>query len=92
MIKTKIYESDAYNLKESNLKNEIFDLIFLDPPFKDKDINILINQIKILQIADVNTLIIIHRNKKSVDDVSKCLNILYEKSYGLSKILFSKLI
>jgi len=90
--KTKIYESDAYNLKESNLKNEIFDLIFLDPPFKDKEINILINQIKILQIADVNTLIIIHRNKKSVDDVSKCLNILYEKSYGLSKILFSKLI
>ena len=88
--KTKIYETNAYNLKESNLKNEIFDVIFLDPPFKDKEINILIDQIKILKIADINTLIIIHRNKKSMDDISKFLNVLDEKKYGLSKILFCK--
>ena len=88
--KTKIYESNAYNLKESNLKNKIFDVIFLDPPFKDKEINILIDQIKILKIADINTLIIIHRNKKSMDDISKFLNVLDEKKYGLSKILFCK--
>ena len=90
--KTKVYESNAYDLKESNLKNEIFDVIFLDPPFKDKEINILIEQIKMLKIANINTLIIIHRNKKSVDNISKLLNILDEKNYGLSKILFSKLI
>ncbi|MBD1155704.1 16S rRNA (guanine(966)-N(2))-methyltransferase RsmD [Pelagibacterales bacterium SAG-MED16] len=90
--KTKVYERNAYDLKETNLKNEIFDIIFLDPPFKDKEINILINQIKMLKIANINTLIIIHRNKKSVDNISKLLNILDEKNYGLSKILFSKLI
>ncbi len=90
--KTKVYESNAYDLKETNLKNEIFDIIFLDPPFKDKEINILIDQIKMLKIANINTLIIIHRNKKSVDNISKFLNILDEKNYGLSKILFSKLI
>ena len=90
--KTKVYESNAYNLKDSNLNNKIFDVIFLDPPFKDKEINILINQIKILKIADINTIIIIHRNKKSVDNISEFLNILDEKNYGLSKILFSKLI
>ena len=90
--KTKVYERNAYDLKESGLENEIFDIIFLDPPFKDKKINNLINQIKILKIADMNTLIIIHRNKKSEDNVSKFLNILDEKNYGLSKILFSKLI
>ena len=90
--KTKVYESNAYNLKEANLKNEIFDLIFLDPPFKDKGINNLINQIKILKIANNNTLIIIHRNKKSMDNISKFLKVLDEKNYGLSKILFSKLI
>ena len=88
--KTKIYETNAYHLKESNLKNEIFDVIFLDPPFKDKEINILIDQIKILKITDINTLIIIHRNKKSMDDISKFLNVLDEKKYGLSKILFCK--
>ena len=90
--KTKVYERNAYDLKETNLKNEIFDIIFLDPPFKDKEINILIEQIKMLKIANINTLIIIHRNKKSVDNISKLLNILDEKNYGLSKILFSKLI
>ena len=90
--KTKVYESNAYNLKESNLNNEIFDVIFLDPPFKDKEINILIDQIKILKIADINTIIIIHRNKKTVDNIPKFLNVLDEKNYGLSKILFSKLI
>jgi len=90
--KTKVYESNAYNLKDSNLNNKIFDVIFLDPPFKDKEINILINQIKILKIADINTIIIIHRNKKSKDNIPKFLNVLDEKNYGLSKILFSKLI
>ena len=90
--KSKVYESNVYNLKEANLKNKIFDLIFLDPPFKDKEINNLINQIKFLKITDINTLIIIHRNKKSVDNISKFLNVLDEKNYGLSKILFSKLI
>ena len=90
--KTKVYERNAYDLKETNLKNEIFDIIFLDPPFKDQEINILIDQIKMLKIANINTLIIIHRNKKSVDNISKLLNILDEKNYGLSKILFSKLI
>ncbi len=90
--KTKVYESNAYNLKVSNLNNEIFDVIFIDPPFKDKEINILIDQIKILKIADINTIIIIHRNKKSVDNIPKFLNVLDEKNYGLSKILFSKLI
>ena len=90
--KTKVYERNAYDLKETNLKNEIFDIIFLDPPFKDKEINILIDQIKMLKIANINTLIIIHRNKKSVDNIFKLLNILDEKNYGLSKILFSKLI
>jgi len=90
--KTKVYESNAYNLKDSNLNNKIFDVIFLDPPFKDKEINILINQIKTLKIADINTIIIIHRNKKSVDNFSSFLNVLDEKNYGLSKILFGKLI
>ena len=83
---------NAYDLKETNLKNEIFDIIFLDPPFKDQEINILIDQIKMLKIANINTLIIIHRNKKSEDNISKFLSVLDEKNYGLSKILFSKLI
>ena len=87
--KAKIYEMDSINwIKESE---EVFDYIFLDPPFKDKEINILIDQIKKSKVADLKSLLIIHRNKKSNDKISKYLNVIEEKSYGLSKIFFCKL-
>ena len=60
-------------------------------PFKDKEINILIDQIKKSKVADLKSLLIIHRNKKSNDKISKYLNVIEEKSYGLSKIFFCKL-
>ncbi len=90
--KCNINNVSAYNLESLNLKNEIFNIIFLDPPFKDKKIKILINQIKKIKIADKNSLLIIHRNKKSDDKISEYLNIFEEKSYGLSKIFFCSLV
>ena len=90
--KSTVYNHSAYNLENSKLKNRLFDIIFLDPPFKDKNIKSLINQIKKIKIADLNSLLIIHRNKKSDDKISQYLNILEEKNYGVSKIFFCKLI
>ena len=90
--KSTVYNYSAYNLEESKLENRIFDIIFLDPPFKDKSVKSLIDQIKRLQVADKNSLIIIHRNKKSNDKISQYLNIIEEKNYGLSKIFFCKFI
>ncbi len=90
--KSKIYNYSAYNLKDARLENRLFDIIFLDPPFKDREIENLIDQIKKLKVADVNTLLVIHRNKKSDDNISQYLNIIEEKNYGLSKIFFCKLI
>ena len=90
--KSTVYNYSAYNLKDTNLENRIFDIIFLDPPFKDREIDNLIDQIKKLKVFDVNTLLVIHRNKKSDDNISKYLNIIEEKNYGLSKIFFCKLI
>ena len=77
---------------DSNLENIIFDVLFLDPPFKDKELKNLIVQIKKLKVTDVNSIIIIHRNKKSDDEISQYLNIIEEKNYGLSKIFFCKLL
>ena len=71
--------------------NKNFDLIFLDPPFKDKKINKLIIEIKKLKIASNKSLIIIHRNKKIEEKISNDLKILREKNYGLSKIIFGKI-
>ena len=86
-----VYDCSAYNLEDSNLKNRIFDIIFLDPPFKDREIKSLIDQIKNLKVADVNSLLIIHRNKKSDDKISQYLKVIEEKNYGLSRIFFCKL-
>ena len=89
-IKCNIFNFSAYDIENSNLKNEIFDIIFLDPPFKDSGIQNLIDQIKNLKITDEKSLVIIHRNKKSNDGFSKYLDVIEEKNYGLSKIFFCK--
>ena len=87
-----VFNYSAYNLKEVNLEDRIFNIIFLDPPFKDGKIKSLIDQIKKLKVADENSLLVIHRNKKSEDNISQYLNVIDEKNYGLSKIFFCKLI
>ena len=51
--KSKVYNYSAYNLEGSNFEHRIFDIIFLDPPFKDRKIKSLIDQIKKLKIVDV---------------------------------------
>ena len=86
-----IIEKDAYNITQSQNNLLKFDLIFLDPPFKDNKLNQLILKIKQMKITSKNTLIIIHRNKKISENISKDLIISKEKNYGLSKIIFGKI-
>ncbi len=88
---SKIIEKDAYYFYQSQINFKKFDLIFLDPPFKDSKINKLIEIIKRMKITSRESLIIIHRNKKIVENISKDLIILKEKNYGLSKIIFGKI-
>ena len=88
---SKIVEEDVYNISQLNISYKKFDLIFLDPPFKDNKINLLIKIIKNMRITSKKSMIIIHRNKKIVEDISKDLVISKEKSYGLSKIIFGKI-
>ena len=88
---SKIIEKDAYNITQSQNNLLKFDLIFLDPPFKDNKLNQLIEKIKQMKITSKNTLIIIHRNKKISEIISKDLIISKEKNYGLSKIIFGRI-
>ena len=88
---SKIIEKDAYNISQVKLNIKKFDLIFLDPPFKDNKINKLIEIIKRMKITSKKSLIIIHRNKKIVENISKDLIVSKEKNYGLSKIIFGKI-
>tara|TARA_B100001027_G_scaffold155493_1_gene109385 strand:- start:5 stop:571 length:567 start_codon:yes stop_codon:yes gene_type:complete len=87
-----IKKINTYEISKENIDNEKIDLIYLDPPFKDKNINKLLKKIFDLKIANKNTLIVIHRNKKFKENFIEDFKILREKSYGLSKIIFGKLL
>ena len=86
-----IIEKDIFSINPAQHNLSKFDLIFLDPPFKDNKLNQLIEKIKLMKITSKNTLIIIHRNKKISENISKDLIISKEKNYGLSKIIFGKI-
>ena len=88
---SKIVERDSYEISILNINIKKFDLIFLDPPYKDNKINKLLEKIKKLKITSKDTLIIIHRNKKIYENISNDLIITKEKNYGLSKIIFGKI-
>ena len=87
-----IKKMDAYEISKEKVGNEKIDLIYLDPPFKDKNINKLLRKILDLKIAHKSTLIVIHRNKKFKENFIKDFKVLREKKYGLSKIIFGKLL
>ena len=87
-----VIESDVYKISNQDTDNNKIDLIYLDPPFKDKKINDLLENIKNLKIAQEKTLIIIHRNRKLKDNFTKDFKIIREKNYGLSKIIFGKIL
>ena len=75
------FELDKHFKKYANI-------IFLDPPFKEKDINKILNIIFENKILNKNGIIIIHRNKKINDNFTTKLNIAEVRNYGLSKIIF----
>ena len=68
-----------------------YDIIFLDPPYKDKNISELIDKIFEINLLSKSGLIITHRNKNVKDKYSKNFRILEEKTYGISKISFGNL-
>ena len=84
----KIVESDIY--KENFILDEKikFDIIFLDPPYKDKNLSIIFKNILSEKILNKNGLIILHRHKKEKDDFPSNFKIIEEKNYGISKIIF----
>jgi len=56
-----------------------------------KNINYIFEQIKNHKILDDNGIIIMHRHKNENDLILEKINILEEKTYGVSKIFFVSL-
>ena len=87
--KTTILKDNVFELLESKkISKKKFEIIFLDPPFREKKINKLLESIFELDILKKNGLIILHRNKKDKNILTHKFNIILNKTYGISKILF----
>ena len=85
-----------YNIIEKNIYNDNvfqkldhkFDIIFMDPPFKDENLDNIFNEIHNHRILNKNGIIIIHRHKDETDIHPLNLKLIEEKLYGISKIKF----
>ena len=88
--KSKVIEKDIFKQLDFNTFKNKFDIIFIDPPYKEKFLNELLKKIFEAKILNKNGIIIIHRHKNENDEFYKLLNIVEEKSYGISKIMFGK--
>ena len=83
-----IIEKDIFNqLEFKNLKNK-FNIIFIDPPYKEKNLPQLLKKIINSKIMKKDGVFIIHRHKREKDEFPKEFNVLEEKNYGISKIIF----
>ena len=89
--KIKIFLNDIFKLiNKKNIFESKFDLIFCDPPFKDTNVENLIELIFYKNLLKKNGIIILHRNKATKEKFPDYFKILDERVYGISKIIFGK--
>ena len=87
---------DSTLVIESNILNQLifknfdnkFDIIFMDPPYKEKGLVKILLDIIDAKILKDNGIMIIHRHKKDDDEFPKEFEIIEDKTYGISRILF----
>ena len=83
-----ILEKNIYDENFFSDLNNLYDIIFLDPPYKDKKINEILLNIIDSKILNQKGIIIIHRHKNEKDEFPSKIKIIEEKKYGISKINF----
>ena len=87
--KAQIITKNIFEIKNlSKLQKKKFEVIFLDPPYKEKKLTNLLNDIISLKLLKKNGVIIIHRHKKEEEIYPEKFKILKIKTYGISKIVF----
>ena len=90
--KTKVFNENAFNfLNIEEIKKEKLDLIFLDPPYKEENIKVILENIAKLKLLKENGLVVLHRHKKSKDKIGESFLVKRSAKYGISKIIFLKL-
>lgn len=82
----KILKDDAVKVIK-NFNNEVFDFIYIDPPYKNSEIYIdSIKEILKANLLNDESLVIIEEDYSLKQDYSQYLNLVKEKKYGTSSI------
>ena len=86
-----IFFYDVFDLiKKQNIFKSKFDLIFCDPPFKNLNIEKLIQLVFNNHVLHKEGILILHRNKNTKEKLPNYYKIFDEKIYGISKVTFGK--
>ncbi len=83
-----IIENDIVNKINFKIFERKFDIIFMDPPYKEKNLPKILDNIINAKLLNDNGIIIIHRHKKEKDIFPDEFKIIEEKTYGISRVLF----
>ena len=87
-----VIEKDINNGKIFETLDKKFDIVFMDPPYKDKNLNLLLKNLEKIKILNKNGIVVIHRHKNEQDMIPKNFKVIEDKRYGLSKIIFLSLL
>ena len=89
--KTRIFNEDVFSFfMNEKLNREKMDLIFLDPPYKEESLKIILESITKFKLLKESGLIVLHRHKKTKDDIGNKFTIQRSVKYGISRIIFLK--
>ena len=83
-----IMENNVIDNLDFKIFEKKFDIIFLDPPYREKALPSILNNIMKSNILNNYGIIIIHRHKKEEDKFPGKFNIIEKKTYGISKVIF----
>ena len=88
--KYKIIERDIYDFIKNTKFKIKFDIIFLDPPYKNEDFANIIQLLKEKKFVNKNHIILIHREKNKQNNLDKYLKIIDSRIYGRSQIFLGE--
>ena len=87
-----IIYKDCFELLNSEKKfSSKFDIIFVDPPYKELRLKKIILDIYEKNILEEQGVIIIHRHYKEKLEIPDQLKIVEDRKYGLSRIIICKI-
>ena len=85
-INYEVVESDILNNFEFKSLKLGYDIVFLDPPYKEKALENILNKIIENRILKESGIIIIHRHKKEIDEFPKNFQLIDEKNMEFPKL------